>query len=151
MNKNVFAWVFRFGAAFVVLVAANLAQADDFILRGEGRDTDLMSIERNVNPAQNLKIGITGNHPYRSVSKGKFSLYTKKRQKIKEIQFALQLGETKSWEFPAEERINLVVFGVYGKGEISGDLQQGTQIPAQVSSETASTKKEQAPSELTSE
>jgi hypothetical protein len=150
MNKNLLAWTFRFGAAFVVLMTANWAQADNFILRGEGRDTDLMSIEKSVNPAQNLKIILTGNHPHRSESKGKFYLYTEKRQKIKDVQFALQPGETKSWEFPAEEKINLVGFGVYGKGEIAGELQQGTQIPAQVPSETGPVKKEQATSDLAS-
>ena len=70
-------------------------------------------------------------------SKGKFSLYREKRQRIKEIRFSLQAGETKSWAFPAEENINFVGLGVYGKGEIKVMLQQGAQNAAQVAAETA--------------
>ena len=143
MNKRPFTWIFCVGAVLAVMTIAGSAKAGEFDLRGEGRDTDLVSIERSVNPAQTLKIIITGNHPYRSESKGKFFLYTEERKKIKEVRFALQPGETKSWEFPAEEGIKLVGLGVYGKGEIKGMLQQGMQTPEQVSSETGPTVAEQ--------
>jgi len=145
MNKRPLTWVFSVGAAFAVLTLVGLAKASDFALKGEGRDTDLMSIERSVNPEQNLKITIAGNHPYRSESKGKFSLYKEKRQKIKEVRFSLQPGETKSWEFPADEKINLVNLGVYGKGEIKVMLQQGAQSAAQTATETEPIKSEQDP------
>lgn len=134
--KSAFGW---FAGMFMMSVLAATAMAAEiaFDLQGEGRAADMTSIEKNVSPDQDLVIKITGNSRYRMPSKGKFSLYREKRQRIKEIRFSLQAGETKSWAFPAEENINFVGLGVYGKGEIKVMLQQGAQNAARVAAEAA--------------
>ena len=65
---------------------------------------------------------IQGDSRYRLESKGKFSLYKgAKREKVKELRFALKPGEAKSWDFPAaRETQNQSASVVYGKGEIKG-------------------------------
>ena len=99
---------------------------DEFSLKGDGRDVDITSIEKGVQPGQDLMIIIQGASRYRLESKGKFSLYKgAKREKIKEIRFALKPGEEKSWNFPADREIKSVSFGVYGKGEIKVRIEQG--------------------------
>jgi hypothetical protein len=145
MKEKTLRWVFGVTAALTILIIVTLANAGDFVLTGPGRDTALTSMERSVAPDKDFKIVITGNHPYRSESKGKFYLYKEKRQKIKEIRFVLQPGETKSWEFPADEKINLVNLGVYGKGEIKVVLQQDAQSATQTTAETEPIKSEQDP------
>jgi hypothetical protein len=98
----------------------------EFSLKGEGRDMDLTSIEKNVQPGQDLMIIIEGDSRYRVESKGKFSLHKgAKREKIKELKFTLKPGEEKSWDFPADREINSVSFGVYGKGDIKVRIEQG--------------------------
>ena len=99
---------------------------DEFSLKGEGRDVDVTSIEKRVQPGQGLVIIIQADSRYRAKSKGKFSLYKgTKREKIKELRFALKPGEEKSWDFPADMEITSVSFGVYGKGEIKVLIEQG--------------------------
>lgn len=134
--KSAFAW---FAGMFMIFALATTVKAEEnaFDLQGEGRAADMTSIEKKVSPDQDLVIKITGNSRYRMPSKGKFSLYTEKRLRIKEIRFALQTGETKSWAFPAKENIKIVGLGVYGKGEIKVMLQQGAQNAAQVAAEAA--------------
>lgn len=134
--KSAFAW---FAGMFMIFALATTVKAEEnaFDLQGEGRAADMTSIEKKVSPDQDLVIKITGNSRYRMPSKGKFSLYTEKRLRIKEIRFALQTGETKSWAFPAKENIKFVGLGVYGKGEIKVMLQQGAQNAAQVAAEAA--------------
>ena len=101
-------------------------KVDEFSLKGEGRDVDMTSIEKRVQPGQDLKIIIQGDTRVRLESKGKFSLYKgAKRKKIKEVSFALKPGEEKSWGFPAAREIKSVSFGVYGKGEIKVRIEQG--------------------------
>jgi len=102
-------------------------KVDEFVLKGEGRDTDMTSIERSVHPGQDLMIIITGDSRYRLESKGKFSIYKKgvKREKIKQVRFALKPGEEKFWDFPAGREIKFISFGVYGKGEIKVRIEQG--------------------------
>jgi len=101
-------------------------KVEKFSLKGEGRDVDITSMEKHVQPGQDLTIIIQGASRYRLGSKGKFSLYKgAKREKIKEVRFALKPGEEKSWDFPAASDIKLISFGVYGKGEIKGRIEQG--------------------------
>ena len=108
-------------------------KAEKFSLKGEGRDVDLTSIEKRVQPGQGLVIIIQGNSRYRAKSKGKFSLYKgTKREKIKELRFALKPGEEKSWDFPVDMEITSVSFGVYGKGEIKVRIEQGGESPDEV-------------------
>ena len=101
-------------------------KVDEFSLKGEGRDMDMTSIERDVQPGQHLMIIIQGDSRLRLESKGKISLYKgAKREKIKELRFALKPGEEKSWDFPADREIKSISFGVYGKGEIKVRIEQG--------------------------
>ncbi len=101
-------------------------KVDVFSLKGEGRDVDFTSIEKIVQPGRDLMIIIKGDSRFRLESKGKFSLYKgTKREKIKELKFALKPGEEKSWDFPADAEIKSVSFGVYGKGDIKVRIEQG--------------------------
>ena len=101
-------------------------KVDEFSLKGDGRDVDITSIEKGVQPGQDLMIIIQGDSRYRLESKGKFSLYKgAKREKVKELRFALKPGEEKSWDFPAARETKSVSFGVYGKGEIKVRIEQG--------------------------
>jgi len=146
MQKRTFGWLI--GILFVVTHLATVqAKENEFTLQGEGRDTDVTSIERNVSPVQDLIITITGKSRYRMESKGKFSLYKGERQKIKDVRFALKSGEVKSWEFPAAKEIQSVNFSVYGKGEIKVMIEQGAQSPAQAVTETEPSRTELAPPE----
>jgi hypothetical protein len=111
----------------MVSLAAVNAEANEFMLQGEGRETDMTSIEKAVSAEEGLVISITGDSRYKIKSEGKISLYSEERKKIEGLSFALQPGETKTWEFPAEKRIRYVGLGVYGKGEIKVQLQKETQ------------------------
>ncbi len=96
----------------------------EFMLKGEGRETDVSSIEKTVNPGKNLVITIKANSPIRPVSKGKFSLYREGYKKVQEIRFALKNSESKTWELPAEKRVKHVVFGIFGTGSIKVSIAQ---------------------------
>ena len=101
-------------------------KVNEFSLKGEGRDVDMTSIEKRVQPGQGLVIIIQGDSRYRTETKGKFSLYKgTKREKIKELRFAVKPGEEKSWDFQADMGISSLSFGVYGKGEIKVRVEQG--------------------------
>ena len=103
------------------------SKAVEFALRGEGRDTDMTSIEKAVDPREDLLITILGNSRFRLESKGKFSLYKgTKREKIKEVKFLLKAGESKSWEFSADKQIKSIGLAVYGKGEIKVRVEHGS-------------------------
>jgi hypothetical protein len=130
-----------------VYVATVPAEENEFIFQGDGRAADITSFEKNVSPDQDLVITITGSSRYQMQSQGKFSVYKEKRHKIKEVRFALQPGEAKSWEFPAKEKIQLVGLGVYGKGEIKVILQQGALNAAKVAAEKGPAITNQVPSE----
>ena len=146
MYKRIFGWLIGI-LVVVALLATVQAKENEFTLQGEGRDTDVTSIDRNVSPGQDLIITITGKSRYRLQSKGKLSLYKGEREKIKDVIFALQPGEAKSWEFPTAKEIQSVNFSVYGKGEIKVMIEQGAQSPAQAITETEPSKIEQAPPE----
>lgn len=146
MVKNIFEWLVEIFMIFV-LVATAQADENEFVLQGDGRAADMTSLEKHVSPEQDLFITITGNSEYKIPSKGKLSLYKEKRQKIKEIQFSLQPGEAKSWEFPVEEKIQHIGFGVYGKGKIQVMLQEGAQHAARASAETGPAITKQVPPE----
>lgn len=120
-------------------------KAEKFSLKGEGRDVDLMSIEKRVQPGQGLVIIIQGDPRYRAKSKGKFLLYKgAKREKFKELRFALKPGEEKSWDFQADMEITSVSFGVYGKGEIKIRIEQGVGSPDEVGKDQKSSGKDKA-------
>jgi hypothetical protein len=119
-----------------------LSKKIEFAFSGEGRDTDMTSMEKAVNPHKDLLITITGNSQFRLESKGKFSLYKgTKLEKVKEITFLLKAGESKSWDFSADKQIKSIGLAVYGKGEIKVSIEQGSGSPggpmkAQVSAST---------------
>ena len=139
----------RFVAMIVVYAMSTFVQATEnkFVLKGDGRAADITSVEKSVSPDQDLAITITGNSRYKIQSKGKLSLYNKKRQKIKEIQFTLQPGEVESWEFPAEQEVQHIGLGVYGKGELEVVMQQGSQAADRVTAETVPAITKPAPSD----
>ena len=126
MQKNTLGWIILLLVSIAVLAtAAGTAEVEEFDLDGEGRETDLTSIEKRLDPEKNVKISITGNHPYRSETKGKISIYLRDgKKKVVTTKFSLKAGETKTWDFEAEKKIGLVNFGVYGKGSIVVGIEQ---------------------------
>lgn len=138
-----------FVAVFMAYAQVATTQADEneFVLQGDGREADMTSVEKDVSPDQDLAVTITGNSRYKMQSKEKISLYKEKRRKIKEVQFALQPGETKSWEFPATQQVQHIGLGVYGKGEIKVMLQQGAQQTSRAAAKTAPATTKQGPSD----
>jgi hypothetical protein len=89
MSKHINRCFWGIFCVFVLLATVRAAE-NEFVLQGDGRDTDMTNIEKNVSADQDLVITITGNSRYRMQSKGKFSLYAAKRQKLKEVRFDLQ-------------------------------------------------------------
>ncbi len=95
-----------------------------FTVKGEGRDVDISSTERTVDPDKKLLVTIAANCPVRPVSKGKLSLYREGYQKVCDYQFTLKNGEIKNWEFPAEKEIKHLMVGIYGTGQAKVTLKQ---------------------------
>ncbi len=116
----------------IISVFAAMGQAEEIAvdLQGEGRASDMTSIEKRVSPDEDLSVTIKGTSRYQMPSRGKFTLYTEKRQRIKAVGYSLQPGEEKSWEFAADTNIAFVNFGVYGKGAVRAILRQGPPIGA---------------------
>ncbi|RLB08341.1 MAG: hypothetical protein DRG59_05305 [Deltaproteobacteria bacterium] len=99
-------------------------QFQEFRVDGKGRETDVSSIEKTVNPDEKLVIRITADCPVRPESKGKVSLYQDEYKKVQEMQFTLKNGESKTWELPAEKQVKYTIFGVYGTGRIMVSMHQ---------------------------
>ncbi len=132
MHKIFFGLLVVIASVCAVTAGEKQTAIDEFILEGEGRKTDMTNIEKNVYPDRNLILTITGNAPYRTQSKGKFSLYKDgNRNKIEEITFNLEPGETKSWEFSGDKRAKLISFGIYGNGAIKIRIEQSEKIIAE--------------------
>lgn len=127
--------------------SAQTAGVIKFTLKGEGRDWDLTTLEKAVDPGKGLTINITNNSKYRMESKGKLALYKEgdKREKIEDVIFLLKAGESKSWSFSSEKGIKTLAFGVYSRGSIEIEIKQGGARVAQSGKNQEASEDDKAP------